>query len=174
MLTHLRTVTAIAVELKPPRVSSRYRPRPNTSLAGAVYPDRKGTRQQGDIDGIHTHATFEPINSLIRPPCSTHALATTHAGTWPSPSCQVPPDFCQATKLCAWLGIHRAVQHLGAPSIFKTLAACTRPHGGLRPVRLAHDTGRRARAKTAPRRAGNTRRYWSLCMRVEWAVTSRC
>jgi len=39
---------------------------------------------------------------------------------------------------------------------------------------LAHDTGRRARAKTAPRRAGSTRRHWSLCILVEWAVTNRC
>jgi len=63
-----------------------------TSLAGAAQPDRKSKRQQGGIDGKHTHATFEPINSPIRPPCSTHALATAHAGTWPSPSCFLPGD----------------------------------------------------------------------------------
>ena len=152
----------------------KYRLRRNTSLAGAAQPDRRRTRQRGGIDGIHTHATFEPINSPIRPPCSTHALATAHEHKWQCLTCKVPPDFCQETILGARLGILRAVQQLGAPSIFKTLLARTRPHGGLRRARLAHDTGRRARAKTAPRRAGSMCRHWSLCMRVEWAVTSRC
>jgi len=110
----------------------------------------------------NTHATFEPTNSPIRPPCSTYALATAHASKWPSLGGQVPPDFCQATKLCARLGIHRALQQLGAPVNFKTLAARTRPHGGLRRARLAHDTGQRARTKTAPHRAGSTCRHWSL------------
>ena len=121
----------------------KYRPRPNTSLAGAAQHDRKGTRQQGGIDGIHTHATFEPINSPIRPPCSTHALGTAHESTWQGPSCQVPPDFCPVTTFVPRPGIRRAVQQLGAPSIFKTLAR-TRPQGGLRRARPAHDTGRRA------------------------------
>ena len=49
---------------------------------GTAQPDRRRTRQQGGIDGIHTHATFEPINSLIRPPCSTHALSTAHEHKW--------------------------------------------------------------------------------------------
>ena len=82
----------------------------------------------------------------------------------------MPPDFCPITTFVPRLGIRRAVQQLGAPPIFKTLAARTRPHGGLRRARLANDTGRRARAKTAPRRAGSTRRHCSLCMRVEWAA----
>jgi len=156
-----------------PPSSKKYRLRRNTSLAGAAQPDRKGTRQQGGIDGIHTHATFEPINSPICPPCSTHALATAHEHKWQGLKCKVPPDFCQETKLCARLEIHRAMQQLVAPANFKTLAARTRPHGDLRRARLAQGTGRRARAKTAPRRAGCARRHWSLCMRVEWAVTSR-
>ena len=53
-----------------------------TSLAGAAQPDRRRTRQQGDIDGIHTHVTSEPRNSPIRPPCGTHALATAHEQKW--------------------------------------------------------------------------------------------
>ena len=146
----------------------------NTSLAGAAQPDRRRTRQQRGIDGIHTHATFEPINSPIRPPYSTHALSTAHEYKWQGLKCKVPPDFCPITTFVPRLGIRRAVQQLGAPSIFKTLAARTRLHGGLRRVRLAHDAGRRARTKTASRRAGSTRRHWSLCMRVEWAFTSRC
>ena len=89
----------------------------------------------------------------------TLALATTHAGTR-----QCRQIFA---RLCARLGIHRAVHQLGAPANFKTLAARTRPHGGLRRTLLAHDTGRRARAKTTPRRAGSTRRHWSLCMKVK-------
>jgi len=152
---------------------SKYCPGRTTSPADAPQPDRRRTRQQGGIDGIHTHATFEPINSPIRPPCSTHALATAHEHKWQGLKCKVPPDFCPITTFVPRLGIRRAVQQLGAPSIFKTLAARTRLHGGLRRARLAHDTGRRARAKTAPRGAGSTRRHWSLCMRVEWAVTSR-
>jgi len=152
----------------------KYRLRRNTSLAGAAQPDRRRTRPQGGIDGIHTHATFEPITSPIRPPSSTHTLATTHEHKWQGLKCKVSPDFCPIATFVPRLGIRRAVQQLGAPPIFKTLAARTRPHGGLRRARLAHETGRRARAKTAPRRAGSTRKHWSLCMRVEWAVTSRC
>jgi len=151
----------------------KYRLRRNASLAGAAQPDCRRTRQQGGIDGVHTHETFEPINSPIRPPCSTHAPATTHEHKWQGLKCKVPPDFCQDTKLCARLRILRVVQQLGAPSNFKTLAARTRPHGGLRRVRLAQGTGRRTRAETAPRRAECARRYWYLWMRVEWAVTSR-
>ena len=140
--------------------------RRNTRIAGAAQPDRKGTRQQGGIDGVHTHATFEPINSPICPPCSTR-----NEGTWQGPPCQVSPDFRQATKIGARLGIRRTVQQLGAPANFKTLTARTRY---LRRARLAQRNGRRARANTAPRRAGCACRHWSLCKRVEWAVTSRC
>ena len=71
----------------------KYRLRRNTSLAGAAQPDREGTRQQGGIDGIHTHATFEPINSPICPPCSTHALATGNEGKWQGPPCQGGPKI---------------------------------------------------------------------------------
>ena len=99
---------------------------------GAAQPDRKGTRQQGGIEGIHTHATSEPINSPISPPCSTHNLGTVHESTWLGSSSQVPPDFCLVTTFVPRLEIRRAVQQLGAPSIFKTLAARTRPHCGLR------------------------------------------
>jgi len=120
----------------------KYRLRRNTSLAGAAQPDRKGTRQQGGIDGIYTHATFEHINSPIRPPCSMHALATAHEHKWQGLKCKVPPDFCQETKLCARLGILRVVQQLGAPANFKTLVACTRQHGGLRRARLVQGTRR--------------------------------
>ena len=74
-------------------------------------------RASREASMTNTHATFEPTNSPIRPPCSTHALATAHASKWPSPGCQVPPDFCQATKLCAQLGIHRALQQLGAATL---------------------------------------------------------
>ena len=103
----------------------KYRLRRNTSFAGAAQPDRKGTRHQGVIDGIHTHATFESINSPICPPCSTHALATGNEGTWQGLPCQVSPDFCQTTKIGARLGIRRTVQQLGAPANFKTLTART-------------------------------------------------
>jgi len=109
--------------------------RPNTSLAGAAQPDRKRTHQHGGIDGIHTHATLEPIDSPICPPCSTHALAQGNEGTWQGPTCQVSPDFCR-------LGICRTVQQLRAPANFKMLTARTRPHGYLRRARLAQRNGR--------------------------------
>ena len=78
---------------------------------------------------------------------------------WQGLKCKVPPDFCQETKLCTRQGILRMVQQLGAPANFKTLAARTRPHGGLRRARLApggglerrrRRTGRGARAGTGP------------------------
>ena len=100
----------------------KYRLRRNTSLAEAAQPDRRRTRQQGGIDGIHTHATFEPINNPIRPPCTTHAVATTHEYKWQGLKCKVLPDFCPITTFVSRLGIRRAVQQLGAPPIFKTLA----------------------------------------------------
>ena len=81
----------------------------------------------------------------------TLALATTHAGTR-----QCRQIFA---RLCARLGIHRAVHQLGAPANFKTLAARTRPHGGLRRTLLTlggglerrrRRAGRGARAGTGP------------------------
>ena len=112
--------------------------RPNTSLSGA-QPDRKRTSQHGGIDGIHTHASSEPMNSPKSPACSTHALATAHESKWRGPSCPVSPDFGPATKLGARLGIHRVVQQLGTPTNFQD---ASRPHS---PARLLAPSTPRAR-----------------------------
>jgi len=146
----------------------------NTRLDGAPQPARWRPTRHPSKHGRHQHATFELLTDQIGPGGGPDAPLERAWAKWGGLRFIVPPDFCPITTFVPRLGIRRAVQQLGAPSIFKTLAARTRPHGGLRRARLAHDTGRRARAKTAPRGAGSTRRHWSLCMRVEWAVTSRC